>query len=100
MSRKAELVELITGCVRAVAEEEDISLDGDFAADSVLFGQEGYFDSLGLVSLVMVVEEAIGERFGHGITLADQRAMSQSTSPFRSVDSLASYAETLIREAE
>lgn len=95
-----DLVDLIQRCAREVAEQEGISLGDEFDADSTLFGPDGFFDSLGLVNLVVVVEEAVQERFGQAVTLADERAMSRSTSPFRNVNSLASYTAELIRESE
>ena len=94
-----DLVSLIEGCARRVAHEEGTVLSGDFSADTVLFGRDGVFDSLGLVSLVLAVEEAVQDRFGLAVTLADQRAMSWSTSPFRDARSLAAYTRTLIEEA-
>ncbi len=48
---------------------------------------------LGLVNLIVLVEEKIQQRFGVGITLVDERAMSQSKSPFRTLGSLAEFVE-------
>ena len=42
--------------------------------------------------------KAIAEKFDIEISLADERAMSQRTSPFRSASTLMNYAETLISE--
>lgn len=66
--------------------------------DTPLWGQPGRLDSLGLVNLILLVEEQIFDELGIGITLADERALSQSQSPFRSVRSLADYVDLLIRE--
>ena len=55
-----------------------------------LFGGDGPLDSLGLVSLLMDIEEALADR-GFDVTLSDARAMSQSQSPFRSVPALVAY---------
>jgi len=63
-----------------------------------LFGKEGLFDSLGLVALIVDVEQAIADASGASVTLGDDRAMSQSHSPFRSVGALADYALMLISE--
>lgn len=93
-----ELAGLILRCTREVADQEGVSLPAQPSEDTVLFGAEGLFDSLALVSLVLAVEEAVEEEHGVSITLADERAMSRSTSPFRSVGSLAAYAEELVAE--
>src|SRR4051812_14530423 len=61
-----------------------------------LFGRN--LDSLGIVSLIAELEERIADAFSVNITLADERAMSQKTSPFRSVETLTKYVELLINE--
>lgn len=71
-----------------------------FTEDTVLFGREGLLDSIGLVSFILDVEEDIRAQSGISITLADERAMSQSKSPFRSVGRLADYAALLIAEQQ
>jgi acyl carrier protein len=63
-----------------------------------LFGEGGLFDSVGLVSLVVAVEEAIQDRMDASVSLADERAMSQKRSPYRTISSLAEYARTLLEE--
>ncbi len=61
------------------------------AADTRLFGSGGHLDSLNLVRFVFLVEEAIQQRTGQTLALTDEKAMSQRTSPFGSVTSLANY---------
>ena len=63
-----------------------------------LFGDHGELDSLGLINLIVAVEEQIEDDFGSPITLADDRALSQEISPFRTVESLAGYIELLLKE--
>ena len=62
----------------------------DVSSTAVLFGPASPLDSLGLVSLLMDVEEALAER-GVSVMLSDARAMSQRNSPFRNVPSLVQY---------
>ena len=66
--------------------------------NSVIYGDNSQLDSLELVSLIVAVEQNIEDEFGISITLADERAMSQENSPFRSVRSLADYVETILKE--
>ena len=61
-----------------------------------LFGTN--LTSLGIVMLVSELEQSIYDNFSIHIALADERAMSQATSPFRTVDSLIKYVESLISE--
>ncbi len=67
--------------------------------DTVLFGADACLDSMGLVSLVVAVEDRIEDTTEHRITLADEKAMSRKNSPFRSVGALAEYIDELLAEA-
>lgn len=60
------------------------------SATAALFGPDSPLDSLGLVSLLMDVEEALSDS-GFPLALSDERAMSRSVSPFRNVPSLVAY---------
>jgi acyl carrier protein len=66
---------------------------------ALLYGSGGPLDSLGLVSLVLDIEEAINARTGRQIVLADDRAVSQRRSPFRDVGSLADHVMARLAEA-
>ena len=66
--------------------------------DTTLFGSGSKLDSLDLINLVVAVEQNIEDEFDVTITLADERAMSQETSPFRTVGTLTDYIEMLLGE--
>lgn len=68
------------------------------SSETRLFGKGGKLDSLGLVTFILLVEERIEGEFGVSIALANERALSQSQSPFRSVQSLSEYAGRLLLE--
>jgi D-alanine--poly(phosphoribitol) ligase subunit 2 len=65
---------------------------------TMLFGKEGVLDSLTLVNLIVAAEQKVQETLNIAITLADERAMSQKNSPFKSVESLANYIIMLVKE--
>ena len=79
----------------AVAEPEQVLKK---AQETVLFGEGGQLDSLGLVSLIVATERQVEETCGKTIALADEKAMSQNRSPFRTVGTLAEYIGTLLDE--
>lgn len=56
-----------------------------------LFGDGACLDSMGLVTLIADLEEDIYRQCEARVTLADEKAMSRLTSPFRRVDLLAKY---------
>ena len=63
-----------------------------------LYGGNSKLDSLGLINLIVGVEQKINDEFDITITLADERAMSHETSPFRTVGTLTDYIEMLLGE--
>ncbi|MED4454441.1 hypothetical protein [Metabacillus fastidiosus] len=69
-----------------------------FSLDTVLFGSNATLDSLALVSLIVAIEERIEEKTGFLVTLADDKAMSRKSSPFRNVSSLSEYIEEIIKD--
>ncbi len=60
-------------------------------ASTRLFGEAAALDSIGLVTLIADLEEDIRVATGKSVTLADEKAMSRLTSPFRTVDHLADH---------
>jgi D-alanine--poly(phosphoribitol) ligase subunit 2 len=66
--------------------------------DTPLFGKSSKLDSIGLVTLLVAVEERLEEEFGLALTIADEKAMSQKHSPFKTVATLAHYISLLMQE--
>lgn len=66
------------------------------APDAPLFGDNGQLDSLGMVTLIIDIEEALAES-GCNVTLTAERAMSRSQSPFKDVPSLVAYIGERLR---
>lgn len=89
---------LVSLVIKALLETNghETRIPGVLEAKTVLFGENGILDSIGLVTLIVAVEQAIEETFGVSISLADEKAMSQRNSPFRTIDSLAEFAQRLI----
>lgn len=95
-----ELTALIIENARQIAAEQDIEADAGVDAGTRLFGEDGLFDSMALVSLVVAVEQAIEEKYGVAVSLADEKALSQRNSPYRTVATLAQYAATELRSRQ
>ena len=96
--------EKITQVIYSVIDEEINSLPSrkeplKKSEDTVLFGGSDGLDSLDLVNLVIGVEEEIGDAFNTEIALADESAMSEENSPYRTIQTLTDYIITLL-EAE
>ena len=94
---EADIVSLIQTCGRELSDQEEFDT-AELTPDTILFGPDGVLDSLGLVSIIVALEQAMETEYGVLVTLADQRAMSRERSPFRSVRALAAYAAERVRD--
>ena len=97
MDKRARIIQIIYDTI----EEEINSLPSrkeplENSEDTVLFGSSGGLDSLDLVNLIIGVEEEIGDAFDSEIALADESAMSEENSPYRTVKTLAEYILKLL----
>ena len=59
--------------------------------ETQLYGAGGGLDSIGLVNLIIALEQHLLDRTGIALALAEDRAFSAHRSPFRDVGSLVSY---------
>src|SRR5438067_2295929 len=99
IARGAAAVEdVVLEAMRATNLARDPAARLVVSPDAPLFGPDSPLDSLGLVMLLLDVEEALRAK-GHDVVLSDERAVSQKRSPFRSVRSLVDYIGVLLREA-
>ena len=72
----------------------------ELSKKTILFGKDGKLDSLGLVNLLVIMEQNIEDEFDVCIIIADERAMSQKHSPFRTIGTLADYIDMLLKEIQ
>jgi acyl carrier protein len=87
-----DLIPMIISATRELATEQGIEIDNALDAGTRLFGEGGLLDSMALVSLVIAVEQAMEEKYNVGVALADEKALSQRSSPYRTIGTLAAYA--------
>lgn len=90
------IVDLIVEVARELQKLGELDYEGELQRDTPLFGKQGVLDSMALVRLVVAVEQAIEDEFDRAVSLADERAMSQTSSPYRTVGALADYAAMLV----
>lgn len=83
--------------VLAALENLNLELDEpiEVGATTKLFGAEAVIDSLSLVSVIVDVETDVSDALGYPVSLTDDRAISQSVSPFTDPDTLADYIVSL-----
>jgi acyl carrier protein len=66
--------------------------------DGKLIGPGGALDSLGLVGLLVAIEEKAQDEFGAALTLADERAFARERTPFRTLRTLVDYTHERLQE--
>ena len=86
-----DLLELVAETVRSYRITMQDAAE-PIGPDTPLFGAAGVLDSIGLVSVVVELEQKVSELAGRDVSLMNDRALSHSRSPFRSVRTLAEYA--------
>jgi acyl carrier protein len=100
VNQNKKILALITPIANEFNEQLEFKIDLERGGDAPLFGHDGVLDSLGLVSFVVAVEQAIESELGVTLTVADEKAMSQKHSPFRTIGALANYVEDLMKKVE
>jgi acyl carrier protein len=64
--------------------------------DTVLVGKDAVLDSLGVVSLIVEIEQRLEAEHSVSVTLANDKAMSQRNSPFRTVAVLSEHVVAMV----
>lgn len=96
MTTKNEITEIIFNCIEEINQQNDSKIPKDIYTK--LYGSDSELDSLGLVNLITSLEESIEELTGKYIPIADERAFSLETSPFKTIETLANHIEILLHE--
>ena len=99
MLNKEAIQSIIFRALESVNDERSSEEKILINAETSLFGVDAVLDSLSLVSVIVDVESALSEASGREISLTDDRAMSQTVSPFSNVSTLTNYISLLITEA-
>ena len=92
-----DILEIVLQAIRTTNAARPPSSQVPVSPDVALFGTGGALDSLGLLTLLLDIEDDM-QRTGYPVRLSDDRAMSQTRSPFRSVPSLVEYIGRIARE--
>jgi len=90
MIERAAALEIVLSALRDAVDQNggDPSTVND---DTVIVGPDPVIDSIGVVSLIVDIEQRLEMDHQVSITLANDRAMSQRNSPFRTPAVLADH---------
>jgi len=95
---KKQIYECVLRGIEEFNNNFNLKIDTYKGNETELFGGNSIIDSLGLVNLIVVIEEQLSEKFNISIALASEKAMSRKVSPFKTVGSLCNYVEEIISE--
>ena len=62
-----------------------------FSEDTILLGRQGRLKSIDLVRLIIEIEFKLEEIYGMANVLTSEKAMSQKSSPFRTIKTMTDY---------
>ena len=98
MGNRKTIENLIITSIKEINEQLSQQQQLGQSTETVLYGKNGKLDSLGLVNLLVIIEQNIEDEFDVSITIADERAMSQKHSPFRTIGTLTDYINIFLNE--
>ena len=94
----------ILGIIQDMIDEEskllEKPIDRSGGESTLLYGSRGQLDSMGLVSLVVAVEQEIEAKLNCRVTLVSDRAVSSRHSPFATLGSFTDYVVSQVELAE
>jgi acyl carrier protein len=91
---------VVIRAIRTVFEQTGEPAPQNLTSDTVLVGPDAVIDSLGVVSLIVEVEQIVEGEFATSIILANEKAMSAKNSPFRTVGVLAEHIVATVLETK
>ena len=97
MVAAGELREIVLAAMSSANLTRTADSQMTVADNAPIFGPGSPLDSLGLVSLLMDIEDGLAQ-MGIQLTLSDARAMSRKRSPFRDVPELVAFMTELRAE--
>ena len=83
-------IEIVTACLKDVLDQAGTPVE-KITDETIIVGPEAVLDSIGVVSLIVDIEQRLQMEHDITVILASEKAMSQKNSPFRSVGVLASH---------
>lgn len=96
---RSDAYDIVLESLKEVFAQVGTDTPANLSEDTVLVGTDAVLDSLGVVQLIVEVEQRVEQRHGVAVTLANDKAMSARNSPFRTVGVLADHVVATALEA-
>lgn len=91
VNSKEDVADAIINCIRIVNQMSSPDRRLQESADAILVGEGGNLDSLGLINLLVSIEDELSTRFELDVALLDDELMTSNNGALRSVETLASW---------
>lgn len=97
---KNKIIELIYKAIDELNSQNAPDMQLLKTEDTQFIGGDSVLDSMGLINLIVSLEQLIKDEFNIEVTLADERAMIAGISPFRTVSTTAEFIEKMIGKSK
>jgi acyl carrier protein len=98
MIERTVAFDIVVASLQEVFVQSGMPAPETITDDTVLVGKDAVLDSLGVVSLIVEIEQRVEAEHSVSVTLANDKAMSQRNSPFRTVGVLTDHLIAVITE--
>jgi len=98
MIERSVALSIVLASIQEVFAQNGDTAPAGLTEDTVLVGTDPVLDSLGVVSLIVEIEQRVESEHGASVTLANDKAMSQRNSPFRTVGVLTDHLVSMVAE--
>lgn len=99
MIARKDAYEIVIASLNEVFAQTGAPVPESLGEDTVLVGSDPVLDSLGVVQLIVEVEQRVEQAHNISVTLANDKAMSARNSPFRTIGVLADHVVATAQEA-
>jgi acyl carrier protein len=98
MIERSAALSIVIASIQEVFAQTGMDAPSALTEDTVLVGKDAVLDSLGVVSLIVEVEQRVESDHNASVTLANDKAMSARNSPFRTIGVLTDHVVAMVAE--
>jgi acyl carrier protein len=99
MIARKDAYDIVVLSLQEVFAQTGMPVPESIGEGTVLVGADAVLDSLGVVQLIVEVEQRVEQGHDISVTLANDKAMSARNSPFRTVGVLTDHVVATAQEA-
>lgn len=99
MIARKDAYEIVIASLHEVFAQNGSPVPDSLGEDTILVGNDPVLDSIGVVQLIVEVEQRVEANHSISLTLANDKAMSARNSPFRTIGVLADHVIATAQEA-